>query len=152
MRIEQYLLGAILGGLIFLPMGYIIRVWLSQATESAGRSPCVDEIYDVLGRLQGAQESWGTSLGVYKMDLQAMESKLTLMSNEMADFFDKTRKSEERARGHARRVEAAGEDGEDTSDTDQQLLELMESQREPEVGAHVQVNMSRDEYYKQERP
>lgn len=147
MQLTQLLLGAILGAVIFVPVGYIIRVWLSRTTETSGRSPCMDEIYDTLTRLQQHQDAWGTSLGVYKQDLQLMDSKLTLMSVEMADFFDKTRKSEERQRGLMRRTEAAmGEDG-DTSEADQQMFQFMKQHQEDLAATAGPPVGSRDDYY-----
>jgi len=77
-----------------------------------------------------------------------MESQLRMMTTEMADFFDKTRKSEERQRGLTRRAEAATGDEENTELQDQQLMELMEQQRgEPPV-AEQAAPMTREQYYR----
>lgn len=151
MLLGQLALGMILGAFIFVPLGYIVRVWLSRATESDTRSPCVDEIYNALDRLQHQQDAWGTSLGAYKQDLQLMESKLTLMSNEQADFFDKTRKSEERQRGLMRRTEAAVGDDEDTAEADQVLLGLMEGQEEQGAPLDQTQFASPEAYYAAQR-
>ncbi len=147
MQLTQLLLGAILGAVFFVPAGYIIRVWLSRATDSVALPPRDDDVYVSLDRHRDAINEHGTSLGQMASDLQLMESKLTLMSVEIVDFFDKTRKSEERTRGLARRAEAAiGEDG-DTSEADQRLLGLMEERAAEQEAPVASPVGSRDEYY-----
>ncbi len=149
MSVGELLLGAILGAFIFVPMGYIVRVWLSRATESVGRSPCVDEIYNVLEGHSNLLDELRKGVGSIPDRVMHVESKLTLMSNEMADFFDKTRKSEERQRGLTRRAEAAIGEDEDTSELDEKMLALMEAKQAeiefPEAGAFA----SPEQYYAQ---
>ncbi len=146
----QLLLGAILGAVFFVPTGYIIRVWLSRATESVTRSPCAEELYEHVEGLHRARDELRTQVGQMALDMQLLESKLTLMSTEQADFFDKTRKSEERQRGLLRRTEAAmGEDG-GAEESDQRLLQLIE-ERTAEQGAPAGgVPESPEEYYRQQ--
>lgn len=147
MSIDGLLLGAILGAFIFVPIGYIVRVLLSRASDSVAQMPGVEDLYIRMGAVEAAQAGWGTSLGAYGQRLQTVESKLTLMSNEMVDFFDKTRKSEERQRGLTRRAEAAIGDEENTEVMDQTMLELMEQQRgEPPAGEQA-APMTREQYY-----
>ncbi len=152
MSIGTAFLYALLSAFIFVPIGYIVRVMVSRTTNSVGRSPCVDEIYDHIGTLQKHQAVLGTSVGQFQQDVQLLQSKLQLMSTEMADFFDKTRKSEERQRGLTRRAEAAIGDEENTADMDQQLLDLMQEQPgEQGVGGEA-APMTRDEYYRTQGP
>ncbi len=149
MSIDALLLGAIVGAFIFVPTGYIVRVLLSRTTEIPSRPPMVSEIYESLDRHRDAINEHGTSFGQVRQEILLLESKLQLMSTEMADFFDKTRKSEERQRGLTRRAEAAIGDEENTELQDQQLLELMEEQKAELTVDENLVPMTREQYYKQ---
>jgi len=141
------LLGAILGAFIFVPVGYIVRVWLSRATDSVARSPAQAANDALEAAVRPALAELRTSVGQMQLDFQLMDSKLIMMSTEQVDFFDKTRKSEERTRGLARRAEAAIGEDEGTSEADQRMLELMEERAvEQEAPAQSPVG-SRDEYY-----
>ena len=151
MSIGDLLLGAILGAFIFVPVGYIVRVWLSRATESVSRSPCVDEIYENIATLISMQDEERTRVGTLADRVMQVESRLTLMSNEMGDFFDKTRKSEERQRGLTRRAEAAIGDEEDTSESDERMLALMEERAEEQATPVTGAFDSREAYYAAER-
>ncbi len=146
----QLLLGAILGAVFFVPVGYIIRVWLSRAADSVGLSPDIDANAALRAAVQPALDELRTPVGQLALDMQLLESKLTLMATELADFFDKTRKSEERQRGLLRRTEAAmGEDG-GAEESDQRLLQLIE-ERTAEQGAPAGgVPESPEEYYRQQ--
>ncbi len=147
MQLGELLLGAILGAFIFVPVGYIVRVWLSRATDSVSLPLRDDGLYDQIAGLHTARDELRTAVGQMASDLQLMESKLTLMSVEIVDFFDKTRKSEERTRGLARRAEAAiGEDG-DTTESDQRMLALMEDRAAEQAAPVASPVGSRDEYY-----
>jgi len=148
--IDGLLLGAIVGALFFVPVGYIIRLWVSRATDSVARPPGIDDIYESLASLRGGLDQLRSALGTIEQERQLMASKLQLMSTEMADFFDKTRKSEERQRGLTRRAEAAIGDEENTELQDQQLLELMDQQQgEPPAGEQA-APMTREQYYRQQ--
>lgn len=151
MSIELVLLAAALWALVFVPAGYFIRVWLERTTEIPGRSPCVDELYTAIDAHQMDLDAIRTRVVQMSDAFQLVESKLTLMSNEMADFFDKTRKSEERQRGLTRRAEAAIGDEEDTSESDQRLLELMEERTAEEPLMVSGAYGSREAYYASER-
>ncbi len=150
MRIELLLLGGILGALVFGPAGYIIRVWLSKAAPESSRSPCVDEIYNFLDGLRQDVDSLRSGVGRLPESLQLVESQMRLFQTEMTDFFDKTRKSEERARGHARRAEAAEGDEDDTEMMDEQLEALMLGQQGEHPTGESVPPMTRSDYYKQQ--
>lgn len=149
MSIDGLLLGAIVGAFIFVPIGYIVRVWLSRATNSVGLPPVGRDIYDNMESLQGDLDALRTGAGSRDQRFLMIESKLQLMSTEMADFFDKTRKSEERQRGLTRRAEAAIGDEENTELQDQQLLEFMEQQQGEPPAGEQSAPMTREEYYRQ---
>ena len=150
MRIGELLLGAILGAFIFVPVGYVVRVWLSRATDSFAGFPGVDDLWAAIESMKGQMDGLRTVVGNMPHDIQMQESKLTLMSTEMADFFDKTRKSEERQRGLMRRTEAAmGEEG-DTGESDQRMLELMEERAAEQAAPAARVPGSPEEYYAQQ--
>lgn len=149
MSLELVLLAAALWALVFVPAGYFIRVWLERSTDSARPPGCVEDIYGVLESHTRVADELRMQVGQLKQDSQLMESNLRMMNTEMADFFDKTRKSEERQRGLTRRAEAAIGDEESTELQDQQLLELMEQrQGEPPAGEPA-APMTREEYYRQ---
>jgi len=149
--IDQWLLAAIVGLSFGVLGGYFVRVWLSRATEIPSRSPCADEIYENIAYLRERQDKLWTRVGETVTGLQLMESKMQLQSQEWADFFDKTRKSEERQRGLTRRAEAAIGDDEDTSESDQRMLELMEERATEQAAPVVGAFDSREAYYAAER-
>jgi len=147
--LDQWLLAALVGLLFGVLGGYIVRVWVSRATNSVGRPTADDEVWSSLDRHMKAINEQGTSIGSLQNEMQLVRSELRLNSTEMVDFFDKTRKSEERQRGLTRRAEAAIGDEESTELQDQQLLELMEQQQgEPPAGEQA-APMTREQYYRQ---
>ena len=148
MSLEQIALAAIVGLLAGVLAGYFVRVWVSRTTDSVAPMPPRQDVYDILDRHMEAINSLGTRFGQMQQDGQLMESHIQLLHQEWADFFDKTRKSEERQRGLTRRAEAAIGDEENTEAMDQQMLELMEQQPNDPSGPLTGPPMTREQYYR----
>ncbi len=150
MSIELLALAGLLWAFIFVPAAYFISLRMSNRPDSVARSPCVDEIYNFLDGLRSDVDALRNGVGRWPEQMQLMESKLRLMSTEMEDFFEKALKSEQRARGHARRAEASVGEEEDTEAMDQQMLALMQGQQEGADVAEQNAPMTREEYYQHE--
>ena len=128
-----YLLGAVLGGFLLFPAGYLARVALSNAANNSPRSPCEDEILaSVAGVLEEQEKLWST-YGEIPQKMADLSHEVQLMKQEWDDFYEKTRKSEERNRKRVAAQRDRDEDDEDGSEADQLLMQVMQQQQDEQT-------------------
>jgi len=125
-----YLLGAILAAFLMFPAGYLARVALSNATKVPPARPVTAEIIRLAEDLGKESDDHRKTLAMQQTQLQDLAHSLQLMKQEWTDFYEKTRKSEERNR---KRIAAAGErddDDDNLIEADQLLMQFMQQQAE----------------------
>jgi len=129
-ELTPYLLGAILAAFLMFPAGYLARVALSRATKVPPARPVTAEILTLAEDLSKETEGCRKGLETQQTQIADLAHGIQLMKQEWTDFYEKTRKSEERNR---KRIAAAGErddDDEDLTETDQLLMSVMQQQAE----------------------
>jgi len=123
-----YLLGAILAAFLMFPAGYLARVALSRQAPEPPQRVATGEILTLAEDLCKDMESLGKAQGAQQTQIADLAHGIQLMKQEWTDFYEKTRKSEERNR---KRIAAAGErddDDDDLTETDQLLMSVMQQQ------------------------
>ncbi len=123
-----YLLGALLAAFLMFPAGYLARVALSRSANDPMEAPSRNEHFALREAISEVTEDHRKALVAQQTQIADLAHGVQLMKQEWTDFYEKTRKSEERNR---KRMKAAGErdeDDEDLSDTDQLLMQVMQQQ------------------------
>jgi len=134
-----YLLGAVLAAFLMFPAGYVARVVLSREAHVPPPTALPPPVLSAISAAAEDREDLRKTLAMQQTQILDLAHGVQLMKQEWVDFYEKTRKSEERNR---KRMKAAGErdeDNEDLSDTDQLLMQVMQQQAEQGAPANEDV-------------